>query len=496
MRNFKMTMVRRNARINGTVPKELCIFTAMDMLIYVKDVCESCTNKAVTDSGLNKRGKSKVEMESEIMGKKKRSNAHHAEEVPSAPSASASPLVRQVTFDESSKESSDYYMKPSGRGLITSPSIGTLNRLERQKIVLWKRPFQTVHYAGREIFQLLVEFITYLWKHKARILFILLLCVIGTYVCHLPGSHQKYIESWKMKSLRCLYWVGLGILSSIGLGTGLHTFILYLGPHIASVTMAAYECNSLDFPEPPYPDRILCPNVEGIMETAIVTMWSIMSKVRIEALMWGAGTALGELPPYFMAKAARISGEEPDDEEYREFLAYINQNGPRAPTFTEKCKGIMEKAVTRLGFFGILSFASIPNPFFDLAGITCGHFLVPFWKFFLATLIGKAVFKMHLQMFFVVLAFSENTVEHLIVQLKAVPVFGIRLHQKLMEYVAVQKTRLYRNNGATHIEDSTVLQKGASFIVTSMIAWFLLSIINSLAQKWHKRLCDAKKKAQ
>lgn len=33
--------------------------------------------------------------------------------------------------------------------------------------------------------------------------------------------------------------------------------------------------------------------------------------------MWGAGTALGELPPYFMAKAARISGEEPDDEEYK-----------------------------------------------------------------------------------------------------------------------------------------------------------------------------------
>lgn len=27
------------------------------------------------------------------------------------------------------------------------------------------------------------------------------------------------------------------------------------GPHIASVTMAAYECNSLDFPEPPYPER-------------------------------------------------------------------------------------------------------------------------------------------------------------------------------------------------------------------------------------------------
>lgn len=32
-----------------------------------------------------------------------------------------------------------------------------------------------------------------------------------------------------------------------------------------------------------------------------------MSKVRLEAMMWGAGTALGELPPYFMARAARLS---------------------------------------------------------------------------------------------------------------------------------------------------------------------------------------------
>jgi len=39
----------------------------------------------------------------------------------------------------------------------------------------------------------------------------------------------------------------------------------------------------------------------------------------------------------------------------------------------------------------------IPNPLFDLAGITCGHFLVPFGTFFGATLIGKAIIKMHVQ---------------------------------------------------------------------------------------------------
>ena len=42
----------------------------------------------------------------------------------------------------------------------------------------------------------------------------------------------------------------------------------------------------------------------------------------------------------------------------------------------------------------------IPNPLFDLAGITCGHFLVDFWTFFGATLVGKAIVKMHIQVSF------------------------------------------------------------------------------------------------
>jgi hypothetical protein len=39
-----------------------------------------------------------------------------------------------------------------------------------------------------------------------------------------------------------LYWIGLGIASSIGLGTGLHTFVLYLGPFIAKVSVVATQC--------------------------------------------------------------------------------------------------------------------------------------------------------------------------------------------------------------------------------------------------------------
>jgi len=39
------------------------------------------------------------------------------------------------------------------------------------------------------------------------------------------------------------YWLILGVASSIGLGTGLHTFVLYLGPHIAKVAIASTHCN-------------------------------------------------------------------------------------------------------------------------------------------------------------------------------------------------------------------------------------------------------------
>ena len=46
-----------------------------------------------------------------------------------------------------------------------------------------------------------------------------------------------------------------------------------------------------------------------------MTVWRILSKVRIEAFCWGAGTALGELPPYFMARAHRLSGYDSDEED-------------------------------------------------------------------------------------------------------------------------------------------------------------------------------------
>jgi hypothetical protein len=102
-----------------------------------------------------------------------------------------------------------------------------------------------------------------------------------------------------------MWWVGLGIASSIGLGTGLHTFVLYLGPHIAKVTMATNECNYV--PEM-VPNRLnfnhfkKCPEFEG---TPTVHMLDLYKAVIFEAFLWGLGTAIGELPPYFVSRAGK-----------------------------------------------------------------------------------------------------------------------------------------------------------------------------------------------
>ncbi|KHJ78368.1 hypothetical protein OESDEN_22011 [Oesophagostomum dentatum] len=78
-------------------------------------------------------------------------------------------------------------------------------------------------------------------------------------------------------------------------------------------------------------------------------------------------------------------------------LMRAEQGGTDEMSWTNRGKAWVERFISRVGFPGILLFASIPNPLFDLAGITCGHFLVPFWSFFGATLIGKALIKMHMQ---------------------------------------------------------------------------------------------------
>lgn len=57
---------------------------------------------------------------------------------------------------------------------------------------------------------------------------------------------------------------------------------------------------------------------------------------------------------------------------------------------------LFDLRVCRHGFWGIFLLAAWPNALFDLCGICCGHFLMPFWEFIGATMAGKALVKARL----------------------------------------------------------------------------------------------------
>lgn len=67
----------------------------------------------------------------------------------------------------------------------------------------------------------------------------------------------------------------------------------------------------------------------------------------------------------------------------------------------------MIAVLERSGFWGLVAMASWPNAAFDLCGICCGNFGMPFWTFFGATALGKGLIKAPLQCAFFSTLFSS-----------------------------------------------------------------------------------------
>ncbi|CAF4025666.1 unnamed protein product [Adineta steineri] len=368
---------------------------------------------------------------------------------------------------------------------------------ETSKIVLWRQPINTIHYCLLELIYLIHHNFKYIITFRKSLCISSILLLSFLFIYKTEGSHQIRIQAIQSLFLWASYWLGLGIASSIGLGTGLHTFLLYLGPFIAQVTLAAYECGSIKFPRPPYPHEIICPsssNETNLLETGPISFWNILWKVKLEAFFWGLGTALGELPPYFMARAARLSkNETTDDEELIEFqqlLLDAKLNKTRHLTLFERLRYSVYCLIERIGFFGILLCASIPNPLFDLAGITCGYFLISFSRFFFATIIGKAIIKMSIQTIFIIFLFSEHHVERIIRWMKHIPYYGRLLQTPFKDWLHEQKDKMHRksnNNLTGSITKVSMLSRIFDLFVAAMIGYFIISIINSLAQRYYKR---------
>lgn len=107
-----------------------------------------------------------------------------------------------------------------------------------------------------------------------------------------------------------------------------------------------------------------------------------------------------EIPPYWMTKSVREASLKTkyDSDNFPEELE-LNSSFE----IVNKGKVFLIWLLRKYGFYGVLLMASYPNIAFDLCGICCGHFLMPFWTFFLATFLGKAVIRNLYQSIFYVM---------------------------------------------------------------------------------------------
>jgi len=175
-----------------------------------------------------------------------------------------------------------------------------------------------------------------------------------------------YTSGWKASFVSCVsylffpqetYWVFTGIASSIGFGSGFQTGPLILFPYVSSIASNT-----------------------GTIEESYY-------KVIYPTFLWGLGTAIGEIPPFYASKILTHN---------------VNK------TIQEK----MKTFIKTLGAPGIFLLACYPNATFDVAGVMAGMSGMPFYKFFMATLLGKACVKAQLQVLFIIYTtqnITENT---------------------------------------------------------------------------------------
>lgn len=184
------------------------------------------------------------------------------------------------------------------------------------------------------------------------------------------------------------------------------------------------------------------------------------------------------------------------------------------PGLLDRAKIMVHESIQRFGFWAILLAASIPNPLFDLAGLTCGHFLIPFWTFFGATVIGKAVVKVHIQAFFYVAVFNVAAMDALENLMPAMLKHWVAVLKKT---VLTSQFPICRDRGvqhgsvdacreccgeffAAHDTEHEIVPACAAFcseeakqgswvawawnsVVTLVVLWFVLSIVHDTARR-------------
>lgn len=347
----------------------------------------------------------------------------------------------------------------------------------RQNITIFSSPITTVYNFVIVAFETLVWLTTRISTHSVTKF--LLLPIVFFWACGsmIEGSHQEYCRLLEKAVEVFVWWVGLGVLSSVGLGTGMHSGILFLFPHIMRVCSAAHSCNNVAFDSLAdmwFRDTTAAFACTATPSAPAVTFVELFVKVFLPCMLWGAGTAMGEIPPYAVSRAARLAGER--NAEFED----LDLDNPNPSGLVDKMKVWMVTFLQKYGFWGVVLFSAWPNALFDLCGICCGHFLMPFWSFFGATFIGKALIKVNGQAAVLIMIFSPS---HLSMMLSVLePVMPANLYAMITKAITSANSKF---SGAAAVDDDAgkgILAIAWGYIMLLLIGWFALSCVTQFAQ--------------
>lgn len=375
----------------------------------------------------------------------------------------------------------------------------------RKDITLVKAPLKTLVYSTLAACSFVHKAVRYVASHVATLWLLVAVAALSV-AAQLEGPHNGVIwELWVWFKV-VVWWVGLGVLSSIGLGSGMHSGLLFLFPHIYSICASAEACGNTDFDprismwqsvlKPGELFQCLSPPVTGTADIAIPPFASIFYKNLPYALLWGLGTALGELPPYAASYAAAKAHQS--DAEFEELEGEVK--GGDSSLVTRMKKWTLD-LVQKYGAVSVFLLSCWPNMLFDLCGLVCGHFLMPFHEFFAALVLGKAVVKASSQAALFVFLFSsqyDGMRAHFFARFAELRPFSYFVTRyfgssKAMEEALTREMHRLRHGvagsasgGFKGLSISVVF----SYIVVVFVLLFALACVEQFAQLHKKKLDD------
>lgn len=205
------------------------------------------------------------------------------------------------------------------------------------------------------------------------------------------GAYGERIENFarlvELGAAYAAWWFVCGVLSTVGLGSGLQTGALFLLPHVARLAVDYRLTGCAPSVEAQLRDAWLAAPTSGSPGASCArSLRLLVARAALPGFFSGAGSAVGELAPFALARALAAGGRDP--------FQLVGFGGEELWSHT---RTRLEASLRTHAFAKIFVLAAVPNALFDVCGLVCGATGVEFHTFFGAVFSAKALLRAPLQ---------------------------------------------------------------------------------------------------